>query len=124
MERELRIGMYLVFVDADREERDALLICIHGNPKGEAYQQPKFDERGQFIYEDGHILYEEGMRHRWPCINLVVVDKNTGAKDQYGRQTIKEGVTSVVHWTDSSAHGFCWRFPDEEITGLAAPSIS
>lgn len=123
--KELKIGQHLVFIDADRVERDALLICIHGDPKGERYRKPKLDDSGKYVTDsDGNILFEEGDFQRWPCVNLVVADKNPNAQDQYGRQTVKEGVTSVVHWEDSTAQGFCWRFPDEELTGLPKPSIS
>lgn len=125
MERELRIGQHLVFIDADREERDALLICIHGEPKGTLNRPPKIDDKGNYVEDkEGHIVYHEEPIQSWPCINLVVVDKNDGAQDQYGRQTVKEGVTSVVHWSDSTAHGFCWRFRDEVVEGMPAPSIS
>lgn len=137
MERELRIGQHLVFIDAERQERDALLICIHGDPQGrmavsirksaselteeekasgewqaDSHDPPiyayKVDEKGLMI-----IDHKEPGQH-WPCINIVVVDKNEGAEDQYGRQTSKEH-TSVVHWTSSSAIGYCWRFADEEV---------
>jgi hypothetical protein len=131
MKRELVVGMHLVFIDADRVERDALLLCIHGDPKGRLVcprrkPAPEGSE-DPYVYDtgdDGVILndYKEAGEH-WPCINLVVVDKNQGAEDQYGRQTVKEGVTSVVHWTSSTARGFCWRFPGEEVTEAAAPTI-
>ena len=128
MERELKIGMHLVFIDADRQERDALLLCIHGNPRG-ALEQILKDENGEYRTDPdrpGYYLTEEvegTVGKHWPCVNLVIVDKNKGAEDQYGRQTMKEGVTSIVHWEDNSAHGFCWRFPDEKVTGQPAPSI-
>jgi len=133
MERELRIGQHLVFIDAERQERDALLIAIHGDPKGRLSMPRRKPNPNPtrtddtYIYEkdeDGNILYdykEEG--GHWPCVNLVIVDKNEGAHDQYGRQTVKENITSVVHWTDSSARGFCWRFADEEMSGERAPTI-
>lgn len=136
MNRKLRIGQHLVFIDADREERDALLICIHGDPEGrmvvprrKTNPNPKEENFGRDLYiyekdEEGNIIndYKEPGQH-WPCINMVIVDKHEGATDQYGRQTVKENVTSVVHWTSNSAQGFCWRFADEEMTGMPAPSI-
>lgn len=124
MERELKVGMHLIYIDADREERDALLIAIHGDPKGTAHYVPKLDEDGNVATgEDGGFVIDHEYKH-WPCVNLVVVEKNQSAQDQYGRQTQKDGITSVVHWRDSSAHGFCWRFPGEEVIGSAAPTIS
>jgi len=137
MERELRIGQHLVFIDAERQERDALLICIHGDPQGrmaipnrksvellteeeKASGEWQLDSHNPPMYayrqnEDGSLVveYKEPGEH-WPCVNIVVVDKNEGAKDQYGRQTSKEH-TSVVHWTDSTAIGYCWRFADEKV---------
>lgn len=107
MERELKIGQHLVFIDEHRRERDALLICIHGEPKGSKYR----------------LEGESEDRIDWPCVNLVVVCYEEDAQDQYGRQTTKEP-SSVVHWANSSANGYCWRFADEEMTGSAAPSIS
>ena len=147
MERELRIGQHLVFLDEHRRERDSLVLAIHGDPQGrlscsvrksasELTEEERASGRWQLdgndppIYaykqdENGHMTveYKEPGEH-WPCLNLVVVDDNEGAQDQYGRQTKKEGVTSIVHWTNSSAHGFCWRWPDEVMTGKAAPTIS
>jgi hypothetical protein len=108
MERELKVGQHLVFIDADREERDALLLCIHGNPKGEPYR----------------LANEEAERMHWPCVNLVVVSKEPGAQDQYGRQTMKDGHTSIVHWSDNTAQGFCWRWPDEEMESKVKSSVS
>lgn len=96
MERMLRVGQHLVFVDEDRMERDALVTAIHGDPQG-----------------DGGT--------NWPCLNLVFVTKEPGAQDQYGRQTVRS--LSAVHWKNSSAVGYCWRFVDEEMTE-GAPTIS
>lgn len=107
MERELKIGQHVVFIDADRVERDALVLAIHGNPKGQTVGRA-----------DGSTVWY------WPCVNLVVVDKNEGAKDQYGRQTIKDGHTSIVHWTSNSALGFCYRFADEVMDAKPEPTIS
>jgi hypothetical protein len=125
MERELRIGQHLVFIDAERQERDALLIAIHGDPMGRRVMS-RTDDAGEYVTDDEGVIqcdYDQAGEH-WPCVNLVVVDKNENARDQYGRQTVKENITSVVHWSDSSARGFCWRFADEEMTGAQAPTIS
>jgi hypothetical protein len=94
MERKLEIGMCVVFIDEQRKARESLVTSIHGSPDGP----------------------------NWPCLNLVVVDSNEGAQDQYGRQT--EHPSSVVHWTNSSANGYCWRFVGEEITAKPGPPIS
>jgi hypothetical protein len=126
MERELKVGQHLVFVDAERKERDALLLCIHGDPRG-AQRTCRTDEKGEYISDEKGVIISDEVEGTagsdWPCINIVVVRDNPSAQDQYGRETTKEH-TSVVHWTYSSAQGYCWRFADEEMSGEAAPPIS
>jgi hypothetical protein len=124
MERELVIGDHLIFIDADRQERNALLIAIHGEPKGRMSQRYKWDGKGKAVLDDDGNMVPDGKPYlSWPCINLCIVDKNEGATDQYGRQTVKDGITSVVHWEGSTANGFCWRFLDEEVTTNPEPTI-
>ena len=137
MERELVIGMHVVFIDEHRRERDALLTAIHGDIKGrlvllsrkdasELTEEERnsgkwrFDQHNPPIYayeldEQGKEIeeYLEPGKH-WPCVNLVVVSENAAAKDQYGRQ-IDERHSSIVHHSDSSAIGYCYRFAGEEI---------
>jgi hypothetical protein len=106
MERKLEIGMGLVFIDENRKERDALVTAIHGDPEGYSY----------YPNEDLKALHgSDAMVTDWPCLNFVVVDDSEGSQDQYGRQVVRH--TSVVHWRQSSARGFCWRFQDEEVFG-------
>jgi len=125
MDRELKVGQHLVFMDEYRRGRDALLVAIHGSPNG-AMQVIRKDETGKEVIDPktNYYVWDEvpGTRGKhWPCINLVVVDNNEGATDQYGRQTTKH--SSVVHWSNSSAKGFCWRFADEEVTELPEATI-
>ena len=147
MSRELRIGMHIVFIDAHRKERDALLTAIHGDPRGrmvistrksaseltedeKSSGEWKMDSHDPPIYaykvnEDGTYVveYKEAGEH-WPCVNLVVVSENEGAQDQYGRQ-IDERHTSIVHWGDSTAVGYCFRFADERVDwSKMQPTIS
>lgn len=132
-ERKLTIGMHLVFIDALRRERAALLSAIHGDPQGrlviprrksldDASEEEKAkgytDANGIYCYEtddQGNIIsdYIEPGEH-WPCVNLVVISDNEDAQDQYGRQ-IDDRHTSIVHWTDSTAVGYCYRFADENV---------
>lgn len=137
MERELKIGMHVVFIDAHRRERDALLTAIHGDPRGrisyptrkpagELTEEEKASGRWQVdshhppIYayktqEDGSMEITYGPAgERWPCVNLVVISENEAAQDQYGRQ-IDERHTSIVHQSDSTAIGYCFRFADEKV---------
>lgn len=113
MERKLKVGMSLVYIDENRKERDSLVTAIHGDPEGNPHYP---DENLRLLHGEDAIV------HNWPCVNLVVVDDNEGAQDQYGRQVIRH--SSVVHWSQNSAHGFCWRFLDEDMVGVAAPTIS
>jgi hypothetical protein len=147
MERELKIGMHIVFIDAHRKERDALLTAIHGDPKGQmmisirksakelteeekSSKEWELDSHEPPIYaykvdEDGNqiIEYREPGEH-WPCVNLVVISDNEDAQDQYGRQ-LDERFTSIVHWEGSTAVGFCFRFADENVDwSKMQPTIS
>jgi len=147
MNRELKIGQHIVFIDAHRRERDALLTAIHGDPQGrmtissrksaaelteeekasgkwqvDSHDPPIYayevDDKGQMVVE-----YKEPGEH-WPCVNLVVISENGDAQDQYGRQ-IDERHTSIVHWNDSTAVGYCFRFADEEVDwSKMQPTIS
>jgi len=133
MTKELRIGMHVVFIDAHRKERDALLTAIHGDPQGRmvvpdrkpageltdeerASGRWELDSNQIYAYhleEDGSqsVQYREPGEH-WPCVNLVIISENESAQDQYGRQ-IDERHTSVVHMKDSTAVGYCYRLADE-----------
>ena len=44
-------------------------------------------------------------------VNLVVVSKDEGKTDQYGRQI--ERYTSQQHGSINKVHGFYWRLPEE-----------
>lgn len=145
MTRRMKVGMHVVFIDSYRKERDALVTAIHGDEEGRMVipvrKSPRdlteeekasglweVDSHGIYAYkhdENGlpEIEYREPGQH-WPCINLVVVSENKDAQDQYGRQ-IDERPTSVVHWKGNSAHGYCFRFADEEVDhALQQPTVS
>jgi len=136
MNRELKIGMHVVFIDEYRRDRDALITAIHGDPMGgfvvevrkgakdltdeeKASGDWHFDHHDPPIYaylhdEDGNQVteYSEAGKY-WPCINLVVVSDNESAQDQYGRQ-LADRSSSVVHQSNSTAVGNCYRFADEK----------
>lgn len=46
------------------------------------------------------------------CINVVIVSNDEGKTDPYGRQI--ERRTSCTYKSNSTVHGFYWRFEDEE----------
>lgn len=125
MERELKVGQHVVFVDELRRERDALVTAIHGDPRG-AERRCRVDENGQYVSDAKGVIISDEIEGtagtNWPCVNLIVASDEPGAQDQYGRQIDRP--SSVVHWTHSSASGYCWRFADEKMTGQAAPTIS
>jgi hypothetical protein len=132
-QRELVIGGVVVFIDQHRIEHRALVNCIHGDQLGRQVvprRKPNPNPKGSddtYIYEtddDGVILndYVEPGEH-WPCINLVIVSPNPDCQDPYGRQL--ERHTSVVHQSNSSAVGYCFRFEDERLmTELRQPTVS
>lgn len=81
MERKaISIGDPVTFVDEHGMERPALVTAIWGNE----------------VFDDDP-----------PSLNLVIVEKDQGATDQYGRQIRRE--TSVVHQKRQAAGGFYWR---------------
>ena len=46
------------------------------------------------------------------CVNLVTVSSDDTKKDQYGRQI--ERPSSVTRMGEQTAHGYYFRFPNEE----------
>ncbi len=52
-------------------------------------------------------------------INVVYVESDTNATDQYGRQIDRS--TSLCHRDYVEAHGNYWRFADEEPTAYRQP---
>lgn len=133
MERELRIGGVVVFIDPHRMEQMALVTAIHGDPLGRQAmprREPNPNPQGSddtYLYEkddDGNPIvdYTEPGEH-WPCINLVIVSPNQDCQDPYGRQL--ERHTSIVHQSDSSAVGNCFRFEDEDLMDqFRQPTVS
>jgi hypothetical protein len=55
-----------------------------------------------------------------PSINVVVVSRDDQREDSYGRQI--ERYTSVCHKSVQPAHGYYWRFPDEEPNAYQPPT--
>jgi hypothetical protein len=142
MERELRIGGVVVFIDPHRMEQMALVTAIHGDPLGrqarprrkaveecseEELKRMDVDSNKIYAYERGEdgnpiVDYAEPGEH-WPCINLVIVSPNQDCQDPYGRQL--ERHTSIVHQSDSSAVGNCFRFEDEALMDqFRQPTVS
>jgi hypothetical protein len=117
MERELKIGEVVVFIDSHRAEHKALVTCIHGDPQGRKVTGGHEAEDGSYVVE-----YDEPGTD-WPCINLLIVSPNEDCQDQYGRQL--ERHTSVVHQSNSSAQGYCFRFEDEVLDPtMRQPTVS
>lgn len=75
----MKIGEVVTFVDATRQEHQALLTAVHDGGQG----TPN------------------------PSVNLVYVSPNEGERDPYGRQIAR--ATSVVHQSFQGAAGMFWR---------------
>lgn len=90
---ELEVGVPVVWVDEHGAPRPALVTAIHGA-------------------EHEH----DGVRH-YPCCNLVSTSADADKTDPYGRQIERE--TSVPHRHEQSAHGWYWRWPDEDPNAAA-----
>jgi hypothetical protein len=56
------------------------------------------------------------------CLNIQHINKNEGAQDNDGRQSVV--VTSVCHVSLSSAHGRYWRRVEEQPREYVAPAQS
>lgn len=145
-QQELKIGGVVVFIDPHRMEQMALVTCIHGDPQGRQMVARRKDakdctaeerESGRWrvdkhdppIYayevdEAGDDIYDYGEPgENWPCINLVIVSPNTDCQDPYGRQL--ERHTSIVHQSNSSAVGNCFRFEGEKLMDqFRQPTVS
>lgn len=85
MDRELKIGSPVIYVDAHRKGHHALATTVWEQMSG----------------GDG----------RPPGCNLVLVSDDETKTDPYGRQI--ERFTSVVHLSQQPAGGWCWCWPDE-----------
>lgn len=123
MEQQLEIGGVVVFIDSHRAEHNALVTCIHGDPLGRAIK-PRPEGVELEWDKDGNLVpdYDEPGTG-WPCINLLIVSPTEECQDQYGRQL--ERYTSVVHQSNSSAQGFCFRFLDEKLDpAMRQPTVS
>lgn len=94
MDRTLKVGTHVIFVDTQRQPHHALIECVHTAGKTveehiEVYGQP-------------------------PCINVIYFSSDENKVDQYGRQ--KERATSVVHAkTMGKPEGYYWKWDGEEV---------
>jgi len=92
--KRVEVGQHVVFVDQDRKWHESILVGVWGEPSL-------------------HTVLHEGVeRMHYPCVNLVHVSADGSKTDQYGRQIERDG-SSVPHYLDSTAPGYCWLHPDE-----------
>lgn len=86
MEKELKVGDQVIFIDEQRARHNALVTVvwrdIHHQPEGKP-----------------------------PGCNLVFVSGDVTKEDPYGRQI--ERRTSLVHVSAQPARASCWSWPDE-----------
>lgn len=120
-QQELKIGGVVVFIDPHRMEQMALVTAIHGDPLGRTYKLREDGDGGELDEEGNPVMENPGSN--WPCINLVIVSPNTDCQDPYGRQL--ERHTSIVHQSNSSAVGNCFRFEGEKLMDqFRQPTVS
>lgn len=116
MEKSLKPGSIVIFVDAERRRHNALVTEAHGDELGREAKY-KHDEEGHVCYDEKGIypvIESYGpVGERWPCINLTYVSSDPKKHDSYGRQ-LERDATSVPYLEDSTAAGYCFFFPGEE----------
>lgn len=83
MERELKVGDHVIFIDRHFVEHEALVTHVWPHIGG------------------GPL----------PGCNLVYVSGDVARSDTYGRQIERE--TSIVHLSYQPAKASCWRWPSE-----------
>lgn len=93
--KRTEVGQHVIYVDQDRRWHDALLVGVWGEPA----------VRKSHFKDDAEVWH-------YPCVNLVHVAGDGLKTDQYGRQIERDG-SSVSHYLDSTAPGYCWLHPDE-----------
>lgn len=74
------------------------------------------------IYHDPTgIQHEALVTAAWSstCINVVFVSQDPDKRDSYGRQIERQ--TSLSHKSVQPAHGFYWRWPDEQPNTYTPP---
>ena len=79
--KKIEIGDHVIYVDSLGKENNALVQQVWGDP-------------------------EEN-----PCLNVIVISRDTNKEDSFGRQT--EHFTSVVPRESQQAHGFYWKRSSE-----------
>lgn len=116
MEKSLKPGSVVVFIDSERRRHNALVTEAHGDELGRVarYRQTEdgkivYDEKG--LYPEIESYGPEG--ENWPCINLTYVSDDPKKHDSYGRQLERDS-TSVPYLDDSTAAGYCFFFLGEE----------
>lgn len=116
MERNLKPGSVVVFIDSERRRRNALVTEAHGDELGRVAKY-RTTEDGKIVFDEKGI-YPEIESHgpegeNWPCINLTYVSSDPKKHDSYGRQLERDS-TSVPYLDDSTAAGYCFFFHGEE----------
>ncbi len=97
--RRLDVGMAVRYCSEDRVWYDALITAIHGEPR--TVRVSCTDNVGEVD------------AHQYPCVNLSFVSSDENAKDQYGRQMVRD-TTSITHYGQYVASGFFWCHKEDE----------
>lgn len=93
MNRWPAVGNDVIFHDTLGRPHHAIVTAVHGDING---WKPE---------------------HNLPCVNLVFTSSDDSKQDQYGRQL--ERASSVVHKKSQGAHGYYYRYEDEEPNPVA-----
>lgn len=98
MQRTIKKGQAVVFIDPSGVHHDALITTNHSN-------MASWDDELPLV---GYPKGPGDAGFNWPpCINVVYVVDDDKRVDQYGNQTVH--MSSVVHETVNMAGGNCWR---------------
>jgi hypothetical protein len=78
------------------------------------------DEKGRPLNALVNCVHGDDWEHSLPCINVTFVSPDKKRQDTFGRQI--EHASSVPHKSNAGAHGYYWRFADEEAIPYSEPA--
>lgn len=96
-EKQIKIGDSVIFFDQFGIEHNALLTNVFGERTITTFK------------EEGAESVTKNVSN--PCVNVLMISPDQKREDSYGRQI--ERMTSVVHYSGSSAWGMFYCLPEE-----------
>lgn len=109
-------GDAVQFVDAKGTVHNGLITACWAGTK----QNPETQKWDIPITTVEEYQAQPGYAGRMPCVNLVIVDDDVNKTDSYGRQ-VAPRITSCSHKSMQNAHGYYWKWPEEELNPYTAP---